>query len=79
MQPRLLTSKEAAAYLGMCQGTFRTVAPVPAVDFGEKHPRLKRFDKAALDRWLDEKSGIANDDSPTDLQKWAQEHGAHRA
>lgn len=79
MQPRLLKSKEAAAYLGMCEGTFRTIAPISAVDFGENHTRLKLYDKQALDRWLDEKSGIANDDGPTDLQKWAQEHGAHCA
>lgn len=79
MQPRLLTSKEAAAYLGMCESTFRTIAPVAAVDFGEEHTRLKRFDKRALDRWLDEKSGITNDAGLTDLQKWAHEHGAHSA
>lgn len=79
MQPRLLTSKEAAAYLRMCESTFRNIAPVSAVDFGERHARMKRFDKAALDRWLDEKSGITNDAELSDLERFLQKNGQSRA
>ena len=79
MQSRLLTSKEAAAYLGMCVNTFRTLAPVSAVDFGEKHTRIKRYDLKLLDQWLDRQAGIANDDGLSEMDKWLQENGSRRA
>ena len=79
MQPRLLTSKEAAAYLGMCESTFKTIAPVSPVDFGAKHTRLKRYDLKLLDQWLDRQAGIANDDGLSEPDKWRQENGSRRA
>jgi phage terminase Nu1 subunit (DNA packaging protein) len=79
MQPRLLTLSEAAAYLGMCESTFRTIAPVEPVDFGAKHTRLKRYDLKLLDQWLDRQAGIANDDGLTEMDKWLQENGSRSA
>ena len=56
--PRLLSRDEAAAYCGMSAAHFdRHVAiAVPAQTFGCK----KLWDIRALDRWLDERSGLGN-------------------
>lgn len=78
-QSRLLTGKQAAQYMGMCENTFRSAVPVSAVDFGGKHSSLKRYDRKQLDQWLDHKAGIANDDSLSPLERFLQNDGSGSA
>jgi len=59
MEKRLFTSKEAAAYLGIKESYLRQVrmtgkiggrmTPPPHIEIG----RSIRYDKADLDRWID--------------------------
>ena len=58
MTPRLLSRSAAAAYCGMSINHFEEQIGqvVPALTFG----RRNLWDIKALDRWLDEKSGIAH-------------------
>ena len=57
MTPRLLTKEQAAAYCSMSPDAFEArIRPhVPPLDIGTR-PLL--WDVKALDRWLDEQSGI---------------------
>ena len=53
--PRLLTPEEAAAYLNRSKSWLRRAVlrgELPCVRQGKSRPR---FDRAALDRWLDER------------------------
>jgi hypothetical protein len=52
MQPRLLTKAEAAAYCGLGVATFEAHCPVRPIAMGESK-RLERFDRVALNRWID--------------------------
>lgn len=63
MTPRLLNKDGAAAYCGMTPDTFEArVRPhVPPLPFGGR-PLL--WDVKALDRWLDDQSGLANAVAP---------------
>lgn len=55
MTPRLLTSRQAAAYCGVAEERFeQTVTFAPIRVFGTR----KLWDRRALDRWLDGISGI---------------------
>jgi hypothetical protein len=55
--PRLLTRHQAAAYCGVSVPTFAGVCPIKAVALGNGK-RLERFDRIALDRWIDSLSSI---------------------
>jgi predicted DNA-binding transcriptional regulator AlpA len=46
----LLTKQEAAAYCGMSPATFHAICPVEPIRFSE---RTIRFDRVALDDWID--------------------------
>jgi hypothetical protein len=58
LTPRLLGVDAAAAYLGVSAGHFeRHVVPaIPAMLIGER----RLWDIRRLDRWLDERSGVAH-------------------
>jgi len=67
MSPRLLSREMAATYCGMSESHFdehvaRTVRPL---NFG----RRNLWDVRALDRWLDERSGLAHAIRP--VEEWA--------
>ena len=49
---RLLTSKEAAEYCGVSVPVFVKLCPVRAVSLGSG-ARLRRFDRLALDEWIE--------------------------
>jgi hypothetical protein len=56
MTPRLLTPDQAAAYCGVGRENFEARVGVPPVKlFGNR----VLYDVKALDKWLDEKSGLA--------------------
>jgi hypothetical protein len=59
LSPRLLTRESAATYLAISPAHFTThVAPaVPPIAIGA----ALRWDVKALDRWLDQRTGIHND------------------
>jgi hypothetical protein len=67
MTPRLLSREAAAAYCGMSPNHFddEISHAVPALKFG----RRKLWDVKALNRWLDERSGLAHATRPVD--EWA--------
>lgn len=50
MQPRLLTKQGAAFYCGVCVSIFEKACPVRPTLLLDRIPRYDRF---ALDRWLD--------------------------
>jgi excisionase family DNA binding protein len=57
-EDRLLTAREAAAYLGYAEGTVRNKVmdgEIPFVKVG----RLLRFRRPDLDRWVDEQTAEA--------------------
>lgn len=56
MTPRLLTPEQAAAYCGVGRDNFEARVGVPPLKcFGNR----VLYDRVALDRWLDEQSGVA--------------------
>jgi predicted DNA-binding transcriptional regulator AlpA len=56
MTPRLLTAEQAAAYCGIGRENFEARVGVPPLKlFGNR----VLYDRAAIDRWLDEQSGLA--------------------
>lgn len=75
--PRGLTGQECAWYLGLGTTQFDTVrdalrdAGFPAAD-----PITGRYDRRAVDRWLDQRAGLvdtpANDDIMAGLRQWAR-------
>lgn len=48
--PRLLNQQQAAAYCGLCVSNFVKACPVRPVKLLE---RIPRYDRHALDRWID--------------------------
>ena len=49
-EPRLLTQAQAAAYCGLCAENFKKACPVRPVSL---LARIPRYDRHALDRWID--------------------------
>jgi hypothetical protein len=50
LAPRLLDKGQAAAYCGVCPAVFDTSVKVQPIEI---KPGLKRWDRLALDRWID--------------------------
>lgn len=60
--PRLLTLTQAASYCGVTISVFERPCPVVAIDLsgdGRADPRLLRWDRAALNDWIDQIGGRA--------------------
>jgi hypothetical protein len=49
-EPRLLTQGQAAAYCGVCAAVFKQACPVQPIRMLD---RIARYDRHALDRWID--------------------------
>jgi hypothetical protein len=75
-EPRLLTQSQAAAYCGLCAENFKKACPVEPVNLLE---RIPRYDRHALDRWIDSLNNphAANDDG--DLVRVWENAGDSRA
>jgi hypothetical protein len=56
LTPRLLSRDAAAAYCGLSADTFEAVILVQPISLSA---RRRLWDIRALDRWLDQQSGIA--------------------
>lgn len=59
---RLLSTKEAAAYCGVCEATFKTHLRITPVKIGTS----VRYDVRAIDKWLDGKA----QSSPVTGDQW---------
>jgi hypothetical protein len=60
--PRGLTDAESAAYIGRSSTWFQEHLPeLEAAGFPRKLPIVDLRDRAAIDRWLDEQGGLAQD------------------
>lgn len=75
LEPRLLTQSQAATYCGICAEVFKRACPVKPVNLLE---RIPRYDRQALDRWIDSLNNIRPIDTDDDLAgMWnAGQHGA---
>jgi hypothetical protein len=59
-EPRLLTQSQAASYCGVCAEVFKKACPVPPIKVAD---RIPRYDRHALDRWIDSLNNLpANND-----------------
>jgi hypothetical protein len=65
-EPRLLTQGQAAAYCGVCVEVFKKACPVPPVSLLE---RIPRYDRRALDRWIDSISNFRPIEDGDDLER----------
>jgi hypothetical protein len=63
-EPRLLTQSQAAAYCGVCAEVFKKACPVKPVNLLD---RIPRYDRRALDRWIDSLDNIRPIDEADDL------------
>lgn len=60
-EPRLMTPSETAAYLGYAStNVLRTIPVRPLRLAGVGGGTAPRYDRKALDRWLDELSGLVD-------------------
>jgi hypothetical protein len=67
MTPRLLTAEQAAAYCNVGRENFEARVGVPPLKlFGNRI----LYDRVALDRWLDQQSGIAADEAEDKRVDW---------
>jgi hypothetical protein len=69
IQPRLMNLSEAAFYCGMSPTTFKAKCPVrPLLYVGSRAPR---FDRKAIDAWLDDhqQEGVATTPAEAWLEK----------
>lgn len=79
--PRMLTATQAAQYLGYGTTGLLATIPVKPVQMAAKGPGSQpKYDRAALDAWLDRLSGLsvpattgagdAEDDAETAYEGW---------
>ena len=63
--PRGLTAAETAYLLGVSEGRFAQLLPrLLAAGFPSRDPITRRYDRRAIERWLDRRSGVARDCGP---------------
>lgn len=69
LTPRLLTKQQASAYCNTGEENFEARVGIPPLKvFGNRH----LYDRVALDRWLDQQSGIAADEAEDKRVDWAK-------
>lgn len=71
-QPRLLSRKQAAAYLGIAESTFSMW--VSSHKMPPSVPGTRKWDRKAIDARLDEISGLDIKDSEDPYEKWMREN-----
>lgn len=67
---RLLSRAEAAAYCGFKPSAFS--AHVLAGRLPQPIAGLRKWDRAAIDSYLDKVSGLANDNATEEVDPWAE-------
>lgn len=59
IEPRLLIKRAAAAYCGVCESVFERACPVQPIKILD---RIPRWDRYALDAWIDRLAKIEFDE-----------------
>lgn len=88
--PRLLSAEQAAAYLGYATTGLLANIPVKPIQMAEAGPgSLPKYDRRALDAWLDRLSGLsvpagegqgkAGDDADAAYANWREGRAARGA
>lgn len=87
--PRMLTAEQAAAYLGYATTGLLANIPVKPVQMAESGPGSQpKWDRAALDAWLDRLSGLRSEppaenapaqDPDAAYEVWKEARGARSA
>lgn len=83
--PRLLSTRQAAHYLGYTSPTVLRTLPIKPLRLGDG--RAERWDVRVLDAYLDQQSGLASDapivvSEPTaddELEAWRAKRAARRS
>lgn len=65
--PRLLTQQQAAAYCGLCASNFKKACPVKPVSL---LARIPRYDRVAIDRWIDSLGNPVAEETEDLLTVW---------
>ena len=66
---RGLTNVETATYLGLSEGRFTTLLPkLQKAGFPKPDDLLERYDREAIDCWLDRRAGLA--ESSGEIDEW---------
>jgi hypothetical protein len=61
ISPRIWSAAAVARRLGMSAGTFgKRLGELVSVGFPSRDPILRGWDSAAIERWLDHRSGIVD-------------------
>ena len=63
VQPRLLTTSQAAAYLGICQRTLWSLSKagsIPRVQVTHGPRSCPRYDRHDLDAWIDRQREVSH-------------------
>lgn len=68
LTPRLLTKAQAAEYIAVSYSAFEGVCDVRAVSLGDDK-RLLRWDRMALDAWIDARGGFGQRSIVEDILK----------
>lgn len=76
MTPRLLSRAQAAEYCGMCQTTF--TEKVKGGHLPPAIPAINKWDKKAIDRKLDQLSGLPVQSELSPLEQWRLERNARQ-
>lgn len=76
-QPRGLTKAEAAGLLGHGEGwlTDKRLNQLYSTGFPRPDPILERFDRVAIDSWLDRRSGLSGGEYDDGLSRRLEEFG----
>ncbi|MET3780152.1 hypothetical protein ABIC32_000782 [Brevundimonas sp. 1080] len=72
IQPRMFTAQQAASYVGYKSTDILRRIPVGPVSLSQKGDAAPRWDKVALDRWLDGLGGMNSERPETDLDLEAE-------
>lgn len=82
IEPRLLTPKQAALYLGCTDARVLSTIPVKPIALGNGGPgRGKRYDRKALDQWIDrfsEPTHGTQADADAELEAWRRRRSERR-
>lgn len=66
--PRLMVKKQAAAYCGVCVSIFEKACPVEPIKL---LGRVARYDRKALDAWIDSLNAVPEgDDELNPVKVW---------
>lgn len=80
-QRRVFNRAEAASYLGVSRGYFDKLVQLGQLPAALPFPGVKRWDKGALDQWLDAVSGVPAggqaDGTSAAYDEWSRSRGSN--